>query len=702
MISKYPVYRIKENLIGFLISPWFLALLVAVTIILFLPPVEKYKAEQVKKSVANKIDAYTNFFDLNNDGYSEKIILFNSQKGEAAVKIIDTSDVQIHWMDYHGIIYPGPPLTGDADHDDKPEIYFISYSQDSLFLNITFPDSDKVFIQKQKFVDQIHLDGKMDDYRVFLHPLYDLQLDGSDELLFDIHAGYSLQPRRLYAYDLKSDSVYKGPLMGSQVTFFPVQLDDDPYPEFLGQGSSSDNIPAEYDIPYKDSSSWLMALDHKLDFLFEPVEFTGHKSFIQCQKMVIDGGNYILALYEKMNTTDKIQCLMLFSTMGELIRKRDILPTGVPENYFLIFQRFPDEDRIIIGTRNGEMYTVDKNLGLTKTGKTINQIHSSLTMLDLDRDGLKEIIFSGSDCESFCILRNDLSFPVYVAIPFDRSKILYFSSQENRPEQTYLFVQQGDREMWFTYGFNPWWYLKFPVWMGIYFLVLGFIYVIRRFQALQYKKVKARENQLARIQLDQMSSYLDPHFTFNILNTISSLIYKEEKVRAHEILTRFTSLIRAVLSHSGNSATTLENELWFVKDYLDIQMVRYNNIFEYTIHTYDGIDVSLPVPKMMIQQYAENAVKHGLKNRGPGGMIKIAVAQKDGHTSVTIRDNGIGREKAKEYAEMGTGRGMSTLEQVYELFEKTQRVKITPTITDLKDETGKATGTEVNLKIEKL
>ncbi|MBM3437022.1 MAG: hypothetical protein FJY07_12495, partial [Bacteroidetes bacterium] len=174
MISKYPVYRIKENLIGFLISPWFLALPVAVVIILFLPRVEKYKVELVKKSIATKIDAYTTFFDLDNDGYSEKIVLFNSQRDEAAIKVLDTADVIVKWLDYHGTIYPAQPLTGDADHNGMPEIYFISYSQDSLFLNITFPDSDMVFIQKQKFIDQIHLDGKMDDYRVNLHPLYDL------------------------------------------------------------------------------------------------------------------------------------------------------------------------------------------------------------------------------------------------------------------------------------------------------------------------------------------------------------------------------------------------------------------------------------------------------------------------------------------------------------------------------------------------
>jgi anti-sigma regulatory factor (Ser/Thr protein kinase) len=702
LINKHPFRNAGENIIAFLISPWFMALAVALAIIFFTSSPEKYKAEPVSTGVANKMDGFETFCDTDNDDYSEKIILFNSQKGEAAVKIIDTANLQIQWLDFEGVICPVHPATGDADHDGRQEIYFSTWDQDSLFINIILCSGNGSFSTKRKFISQTNLQGNMDDYRVQPYQFCDLQMDGSDELLFHVFAGYSLQPRRMYAYDLKADSIFAGPLIGCQVNFVPCQLDDDPFPEFLGQSSSSDNIPGDSDIPYKDSSSWIMALDHKLEFIFPPVELPGHKSYIQTQKIEIDGKNYILALHELMNPVKSIQSLLLLNLSGEIIKRNDLPKPFIPENYCLLLSHHFGNNRIIIGTRKGESYTIGNDLKLTETGKSIKDIYSSHTRLDADQNGSDEILFQNADCESFTIVRNDLLHTVRVQVPFDRAHAPYFCLQKRGNEQPLLFVQQGDREMWFSYGINYLWYAKIPMWAGIYFFILGFIYMIRKFQSMQQKKAKDRENRLAELQLSRVSSYLDPHFTFNTLNTVSSLIYKEEKVKAYEILTRFASLIRAVLSQSGSTASTLESELRFVKDYMDIQVFRFGNAFDYEIQTIDGADLSLPVPKMMIQQYAENAVKHGLKNRGQGGKLDIIVAQQDGSTTVTIRDNGVGRAKAIENGEAGTGRGVSTLENVYELFEKTHGIKITHAFTDLFDEDGKAAGTEVNLRIRKI
>jgi len=82
-----------DKLVSFLISPWILALPVALIIIFFLPHFEKYKIELVKKGVCDKPDSFVTFSDLDGDGFSEKVNLFNNQKGDAAIKVVNQSDV---------------------------------------------------------------------------------------------------------------------------------------------------------------------------------------------------------------------------------------------------------------------------------------------------------------------------------------------------------------------------------------------------------------------------------------------------------------------------------------------------------------------------------------------------------------------------------------------------------------------------------
>ncbi len=701
MNSKKDIIKVKEKLINFLISPWLLAMPVAVIIILFLPPIKKYKIDLIKTGVRDKPDSFVTYSDLDGDGYSEKIILFNNQRGDAAIKVVNQSEVQMGWWDFKGIIYNDTPKFGDYDHDGKPEIYFISNYLDSLFLNILSPAQNQSFITKQQFVTLANVKDRLNDYSVSNWYFCDLQLDDSDEVLFHIFAGYSLQPRRLYAYDQKHDSLLAGPLMGCQTYFIPTQLDEDQYIEFLGQTSSTGNMLQGMNIPYNDRSSWFMALDHKLKFIFEPIEFKGHKTFLESQTMSVDNSTNILVLFELFSDTPLNPCLLLYDSLGNLIKKKELEKPTSKEYYTLLFHDSPNQDRLLLKDASGLIYKVDDNFNLQKTGQLPGNFSGQFTSFDIDNDGSDEFIFMSTDFERLYITRIDFSHTAEIKIPFEKV-YYYLSKQENGKNAPFLYVKRGDREMWFSYGFNKLWYAKFPIWIGIYFTIFGFIQVIRRFQVIQQKKLKAREDQLAGLQMEAVSTYLDPHFTFNTLNTISSLIYKEEKGKAHEVLTRFTSLIRATLMQSGKVARTLSDELEFVRNYLDIQQFRFGNLFTWEIKNEDNILLSIPVPKMLVQQYTENAIKHGLKNKGKGGRLDIILQHQDNETRIIIRDNGVGREKAKEFGEAGTGRGLLTMQNIFDLFEKTNKIKISQTINDLTDDSGNPSGTEVILTIRKL
>lgn len=690
----------KEKLINVVISPYFLAIPVALIIIYFLPPIKKYSIELVKKSLCDKPNCHVSLADINGDGYSEKLILFNNQRGDAAIKVVNLEGVLMHWWDFNGSIYRDVPKTDDYNHDGVPEIYFISNHLDSVYLNIVMLSKDQNPKIKQKFITLTSLNGRMSDYTINNWCFPDLQLDGFDEVIFNLHAGYSIQPRQLFAYDQKNDTVLSSPLMGSKVTFIPVQLNDDPYYEFIGQSSSAGNISPGMNIPYKDSSSWLMALDHKLNFMFDPVEFKGHKTTLQSQPVKINGTYSVLSLFEFSSVNPWKAALLLHDINGRLVKKVELEKPSGEEFYTLLFDNFTNQETVRIKDDDGFIYAISPSLSLKKIGRLPVNCPGNFENVDLDDDNMDELVSIGNDFETFYILRNDFSNIAEIKVPFERTRF-YFSRQLNGNDKPLLFLQRGEREMLFRYGFNNLWYAKIPIWLGIYFLILGFIHIVRRFQNIQQKKLKAREDQLAELQLETVSTYLDPHFTFNTLNTITGLIYKEEKIKAHQIITRFTTLIRTTLMQSGKVGRSLSDELDFVKDYLDIQKLRFGNIFTWEIIVDENVDLTQIVPKMLVQVYAENAIKHGLKNKGSGGRLEIILHQAK-ETTITVRDNGVGREKAGMNAEPGTGKGLNIMQQIFDLFEKTNKIRITQTITDLKNENGGNAGTEVLLTIRNI
>jgi LytS/YehU family sensor histidine kinase len=102
---------------------------------------------------------------------------------------------------------------------------------------------------------------------------------------------------------------------------------------------------------------------------------------------------------------------------------------------------------------------------------------------------------------------------------------------------------------------------------------------------------------------------------------------------------------------------------------------------------------------MIIQSYAENAVKHGLMHRTRDGLLNIRILKKESCLLITIEDNGIGRVKAAEHNPGSTGMGLKMMDQIIALYRKLYRTAITQTIEDLVDEQGVATGTRVSLTI---
>ncbi|NOY95160.1 MAG: hypothetical protein GXO81_02060 [Chlorobi bacterium] len=217
------------------------------------------------------------------------------------------------------------------------------------------------------------------------------------------------------------------------------------------------------------------------------------------------------------------------------------------------------------------------------------------------------------------------------------------------------------------------------------------------FQHLARRRYEA-EKSIAEMQITAIENQLNPHFTLNVLNSIGSLYESHEVKKAQYYFGKYSKLLRQSLFMSGQIAVSIHDELEFVKNYLELEKLRMNNSFEYFIKGNSGLP-EVRIPKMLIHTFAENAVKHGLKHfKGDGELIIEFLKQKT-HLEITISDNGVGREKARQYSLMSTGKGLEIINKTLKLYSELEAVNITYKITGLYSEEGNPAGTKVTINV---
>jgi len=202
---------------------------------------------------------------------------------------------------------------------------------------------------------------------------------------------------------------------------------------------------------------------------------------------------------------------------------------------------------------------------------------------------------------------------------------------------------------------------------------------------------------LRQSRLTALRAQMNPHFMFNVLNSVQGLFNIGRAEKANEVLARFSDLMRTVLDMSGSELIPLSQELELIDLYLELEAVRFGDSFRYTIHVADDVlPEHLKVPSMLLQPYAENAVKHGLLHLRGEKRLDISVEREGDVLRITIDDNGVGR---KEAARLRQARHRSfataaTLSRV-ELLNAGRQRPIIVDVVDKQDNEGKPLGTKV-------
>jgi ligand-binding sensor domain-containing protein len=248
-----------------------------------------------------------------------------------------------------------------------------------------------------------------------------------------------------------------------------------------------------------------------------------------------------------------------------------------------------------------------------------------------------------------------------------------------------------------------WWE---TTWVQISGIVL-FLSLVGFFMNRRIKQVRLREKEknLLREQvssLEQMAlrAQMNPHFIFNSLNSIQHYVLDKDIIGANKYIAGFSRLIRLTLDNSSKPEISIEEEIKYLSQYLELEKMRTGNKFNYSINVPENIvhnDHS--IPPMILQPFVENSIRHGILYRNDSnGHIKIEAIQHEKGLSFIIEDNGVGRLTAGLFKSKNPieyqSKGISLTEQRINLMNRNRKEKIEMAMTDVEFE-GTVTGTRV-------
>ncbi len=192
-----------------------------------------------------------------------------------------------------------------------------------------------------------------------------------------------------------------------------------------------------------------------------------------------------------------------------------------------------------------------------------------------------------------------------------------------------------------------------------YIITVGVYYVIRYFQGIQRqekeKSILAIKNR--EMQISLLKSQINPHFLFNTLNSISTLVHTS-KEQARRVITNLSDIFRYALDSHGEELVQLSNEIEFIENYVRIQQVRFGDRLRFE----KEIDLSclnIEIPPMILQPLVENAVKYGIGPKEEGGTISLLVRRSKDVVLFEVRDDGLGSKAKKVMDGSSSGIGMA-------------------------------------------
>lgn len=255
----------------------------------------------------------------------------------------------------------------------------------------------------------------------------------------------------------------------------------------------------------------------------------------------------------------------------------------------------------------------------------------------------------------------------------------------------------------------PWWKSSFFLIVAFAIMLILFIWILRTIIIHKHRKelkTLLQKKQITDLELRAIKAQINPHFLFNALNSIQCFINDSKNELADEYLSRLADLLRETLEFSSKTEVPITDEVNFLKNYLSLEKLRFDEYFSYSIECTPKPEIGeILIPPMVVQPHIENALRHGLKQKqGQIKRLQIRFRLDKKHLICEIEDNGIGRKTAmelksqtnKNYSSKGVQLSDSKLKMYAQL---TGRLGVTEIIDLYESDQSKPCGTLVRISI---
>jgi hypothetical protein len=673
-----------------------------IVLILIDIPIKRYNLELQEGQILHK-STYGAYLadDLDFDGNTERVHIYNSMEAERlTIMLLDVEGLIKETVNFihHDWNTNSSPEVYDIDEDGIKDLIIVSIKNDSVYLNAVNLFTSE-FTIPNLLLGVIERPMPQMAYRTDFLAYEDLNNDGYKEMFFAFDAGYGLNPRGLYRYDVLSKTLYSTP-KSYIVWNTPVfkDLNHDGIPEILAWNYAPSNVT--FETEYTDTRAWIGAFDLDLNYLFPPIRMPEGYGYVYTSPVTFSDSLYF-AIYSNRSSDSIPNRIFLLDYHGNILKEKSLFKDD-PTFYTHVLGIFDNKNYLLINNIGQFELTAElDNLPQQKIKQQKNYnpyLHLKPWPVDVNGDGRDELIYYNLNTSVLEILNDRYKILTSFILPFERLRITNIYPYLVNGITERLMVVTDSGYFFMRYSENPFYWTKYMVWLGIFLSFWGFIYLVQFFQRRRMEQKWETEKKLTELQFNTIRNQLNPHFIFNALNSVGYLIENGKKDEAYNYLTINSRLIRKVLEDADLTVRPLADEIKFVKDYLTIQKFRFRERFETVFSIDEKVNLKLAVPKMVLHTYVENAIKHAFGNMHSGGKLEIEVTSISKGVELKVRDNGI-KDKNSVPTE-STGKGISIMESYYRIFEKQHQCNIRTGFSKLNERDANLNGTEVTIQIE--
>lgn len=634
----------------------------------------------IEHSFPNQEESIVIYDDLDSDNCSEKITFYKKFANVPSI-LLERQEKPLSQETLKGELAYGKILVGDYNRDGVRELYFTTIDNDSVFLNVLEPLEFRYLFKRLFITKALRLNGELD------FVVADMQLvSTADSIKQDLYVligcAFTHVNRAILCVDLATGFIHRTPTIGSNM-LAPLWINDyngDGKLEIFCQYMATGNTPLSY--PYSDSISWVMAFNDTLGFLFKPINLGDHPATIGCCP-INDGSSECIASFQFHSGDSDSSLYSLVNLNGEVLFQRAVKTTVQHREPALLVPGERGTFNVLYGS--GELVCYDRWFNVRNKSTVLPYLLPLVQRpVDINNDGKKEWLFRGKEFNEIVVTESNFSHPVSLFLEQPILRDFYFSLKQTVNGSSITFLSTSQRFYELEYKVNPLYYIRFLFALIVFCFVFFGMFGIADYYKRYVERRHNIEKELASLQLQSIErNHLNGHFTLNIINSIGALYEKQELPKAQYYFGKYSKLLTQSLMWSGRTTIAIAEELDFVSSYLELEQLRANGGFSYSVVN-QGAEEGF-IPKFLVHNFVENAVKHGVKPLLGSKELRIdVIAKKKGScVEIFVADNGVGyKNSAKQSNSKSTGQGIRIVSEMVSLYKAVSGVDISYSILD--------------------